>query len=136
MINYEWTQFVLFLTQVVPPIKLTGLEKKQNKVLVMSDNWWSFYTLNHSYISLFIEFKSPEDLTPEESKSKILDPVTKAFLREIFEIFFFLQMDTISNMYAGNVKEDPLPNIEELDSKENVPKLSSHGRHGRRKRSH
>ena len=73
-------------------------------------------------------------MTPEESKSKILDPVTKAFLREIFEIFFFLQMDTISNMYASNAKEDPLPNIEELDANENVPKLASHGRHGRRNR--
>merc|ERR1711997_1329674 len=37
-----------------------------------------------SYVD--IEYKSDEELTPEESKSTIIDPVTKAFLREMFEI--------------------------------------------------
>ena len=86
-----------------------------------------------SFVS--IEFKSDEDLTPEESKCKILDPVTKSFIREMFEILCYLQMDTICNMYSKNMKEDPLPNIEEPDSNQNITKYTSHhGRHGRRNR--
>ena len=62
-----------------------------------------------------IEFKSAEDLTPEEYRSKIIDPVTMAFLREILEIFFYLQMDTVTYMYANHAKEDPLPRMDQLD---------------------
>ena len=86
-----------------------------------------------SYVD--IEYKSDEELTPEESKSTIIDPVTKAFLREMFEILCYLQMDTICNMYSRNMKEDPLPNIEEPDSNQNISKYTtSQGRHGRRNR--
>ena len=94
-----------------------------------------FFTLNTKYItygwSQSIEFKSPEDLTPEEARCKIIDPATRAFLVEIFEVFFYLQMDTITNIYSSNAKEDPLPNIEEPDLNENVPITTSHG--GRRR---
>ena len=85
-----------------------------------------------SYIC--IEFKSDEDLTPEESRSKIIDPVTLAFVREIFEIFFYLQMDTITEMYSKKAKEDPLPNMDEPDLNRNVLKLTNNMRHGRRNR--
>jgi len=85
-----------------------------------------------SYIC--IEFKLDEDLTPEESRSKIIDPVTLAFVREIFEIFFYLQMDTITEMYSKKAKEDPLPNMDEPDMNRNVLKLTNNMRHGRRNR--
>ena len=81
-----------------------------------------------------IEFKSAEDLTPEESRSKIIDPVTMGFLREILEIFFYLQMDTVTHMYANNAKEDPLPNMDEQDLNENVPKPTFNERRERRTR--
>ena len=85
-----------------------------------------------SYIC--IEFKSEEDLTPEESRSKIIDPVTMAFLREILEIFFYLQMDTVTYMYANNAKEDPLPNMDDPDLNENASKPTFNERRERRTR--
>ena len=85
-----------------------------------------------SYIC--IEFKSDEDLTPEESRSKIIDLVTMAFLREILEIFFYVQMDTVTHMYSNNAKEDPLPNIDDPDLDENVPKPTFNERRERQTR--
>ena len=43
-------------------------------------------------------------------------------------------MDTVTYMYANNAKEDPLPNMDEQDLNENVPKPTFNERRERRTR--